>query len=74
MPARYRLPADDPWFASTWEGARLASLIDAANWPMAKKLAWIEEITACADQMEKAGRRRDAVSVADREAPQRRSK
>jgi hypothetical protein len=26
----------------TWEGARIARLLERSRWPMSKKLAWIE--------------------------------
>ena len=51
MVVRFRLPTDDPWFATTWEGSRLARLIEAANWPMAQKLAWLEEAAELATHL-----------------------
>ncbi len=51
MERRFRLPTDDPWFATTWEGSRLTSLIEAANWTMAQKLAWLEETAELAARL-----------------------
>jgi hypothetical protein len=51
MPVQFRLPTDDPWFATTWEGARLTRLIEAANWTMAQKLAWLEETAELAARL-----------------------
>jgi hypothetical protein len=54
MEPRFRLPTDDPWFATTWEGARLTRLIEAANWTMAQKLAWLEETAELAVRLRTA--------------------
>jgi hypothetical protein len=51
MEPRFRLPTDDPWFATTWEGARLTHLIEAANWSMARKLAWLEDASELAARL-----------------------
>lgn len=50
----FRLPTQDPWFYTTYEGARLRELIESANMTMIEKLAWIEEITELAERMRRS--------------------
>lgn len=34
----------DPWFAATWEGAALSTLLAGAQLSLKEKLAWLEDM------------------------------
>lgn len=46
-------PERDPFAAGTWEGAAFARLIEESRWPLAKKLAWLEEAQRLADHLQR---------------------
>ncbi len=49
-------PANDPWDSSTFEGAELATLRQAAKLTLAEKLAWLEQAHQLALKLQESRR------------------